>query len=132
MLYLCNIKIKNTDMTATEIKRNVMLIAHRTYRTKRNEIATFAQALRLAWSFVKEEVARREEAAKGVKASVIRETEKAVMVAAKMVNVKKGEEVSVNVWCPKKLLVSGYIPTWFWSQKEKEMNFHYDFELVVC
>jgi hypothetical protein len=29
---------------------------------------------------------------------------------------KKGEEVSVNVWCPKKLLVSGYIPTWFWSQ----------------
>jgi hypothetical protein len=46
--------------------------------------------------------------------------------------VLKGEEVSVNVWCPKKLLVSGYIPTWFWSQKEKEMNFHYDFELVVC
>jgi len=119
-------------MTTTEIKRNVMLIAHRNFRTKRNEIATFGQALRLAWAFVKEEVARREEAAKGVKANVVRETEKAVMVAAKMVNAKKGKEVTVNVWCPKKLIVGGYIPKWFWNQKEKEMNFHYDFELIAC
>ena len=99
-------KITNTDRSR---------IFKMAWAAVRNQGITISRALRWAWKKIKAQLDMISIADK-----IVRETEKAVAIAAVAIDAYGRSDLETQIWVPKSMIQDGAAPAWFIRKKADE------------